>query len=132
MARVKAHPNKVDPDVKRRVKKGTVCGATNNIPRPKPPRCRPGVAALRDIRRYQGTTDLLIPMAPFRRLAMGLALVICPGLRFQGTALLALQEASEAHLVQVFEDSNLCALHAKRVTLLPSDMFLARRIRGEA
>jgi histone H3 len=52
-------------------------------------------------------------------------------LRFQSTALLALQEASEAYLVGVFEDTNLCALHAKRVTIMPKDMQLARRIRGE-
>ena len=52
-------------------------------------------------------------------------------LRFQAAAILALQEASEAYLVGLFEDSNLCAIHAKRVTIMPRDMQLARRIRGE-
>ena len=52
-------------------------------------------------------------------------------LRFQSTAILALQEASEAYLVALFEDTNLCAVHAKRVTIMPKDLQLARRIRGE-
>jgi histone H3 len=54
-----------------------------------------------------------------------------PDLRFQSTAILALQEASEAYLVGLFEDTNLCAMHAKRVTIMPADIQLARRIRGE-
>jgi histone H3 len=52
-------------------------------------------------------------------------------LRFQSTAVLALQEAAEAHLISTFEDTNLCAIHARRVTIMPKDMQLARRIRGE-
>ena len=52
-------------------------------------------------------------------------------LRFQGSAVLALQEAAEAYLVGLFEDTNLCAIHAKRVTIMPKDIQLARRIRGE-
>jgi histone H3 len=52
-------------------------------------------------------------------------------LRFQSQAVLALQEASEAYLVGLFEDTNLCSIHAKRVTIMPKDMQLARRIRGE-
>ncbi|GKD65968.1 histone H3.2-like protein, partial [Tanacetum coccineum] len=59
----------------------------------------------------------------------------CPGfqtdLRFQSSAVAALQEASEAYLAGLFEDTNLCAIHAKRVTIIPKDMQLARRIRGE-
>jgi histone H3 len=51
--------------------------------------------------------------------------------RFQSVALLALQEATEAYLVGLFEDTNLCAIHAKRVTIMPKDIQLARRIRGE-
>jgi histone H3/H4 len=51
--------------------------------------------------------------------------------RWQGTAILALQEAAEAHLVGLFEDANLCAIHAKRVTIMPKDLQLARRIRGQ-
>ena len=51
--------------------------------------------------------------------------------RFQSQAIFALQEAAEAYLVGLFEDTNLCAIHAKRVTIVPKDMILARRIRGE-
>ena len=96
-------------------------------------RVRPGTAALRDIRRYQKSTDLLISRQPFQRLVREIAKVDL-GLelyRFQATALLALQEAAEAHLVGLFEDTNLCAIHAKRVTITPKDMQLARRIRGK-
>ena len=52
-------------------------------------------------------------------------------LRFQSNAVLALQEAAEAYMVGLFEDTNLCAIHAKRVTIMPKDIQLARRIRGE-
>merc|ERR1719464_2481497 len=75
----------------------------------KPHRFRPGTVALREIRRFQKSTEL----------------------RFQSSAVLALQEASEAYMVGLFEDTNLCAIHAKRVTIMPKDMQLARRIRGE-
>lgn len=54
-----------------------------------------------------------------------------PDLRFQSAAIGALQEAAEAYLVGLFEDTNLCAIHAKRVTIMPKDIQLARRIRGE-
>lgn len=97
----------------------------------KPHRYRPGTVALREIRRYQKSTDLLIRKLPFQRFVRELAQDIKSDLRFQGTALLALQEAAEAYLVGLFEDTNLCAMHAKRVTIMPKDMQLARRIRGE-
>lgn len=61
-------------------------------------------------------------------------IIFCPlqtDLRFQSHAVLALQEAAEAYLVGLFEDTNLCAIHAKRVTIMPKDIQLARRIRGE-
>ena len=96
----------------------------------KPHRYRPGTVALREIRRYQKSTDLLIRKAPFQRLVREI-LQDYGDLRAQSTAILALQEASEAYLVGLFEDSNLCAIHAKRVTLMPKDIKLARRIRGE-
>ena len=51
--------------------------------------------------------------------------------RFEGAALLALQEAAEAYLIALLEDSNLLVIHAKRVTIMPKDIQLARRIRGE-
>lgn len=94
-------------------------------------RFRPGTVALREIRRYQKSTDLLIRKLPFQRLVREVAGEIALGLRFQSTAIMALQEASEAYLVGLFEDVNLCAIHAKRVTIFPKDVQLARRIRGE-
>lgn len=87
--------------------------------------------ALREIRKYQKSTALLIRKAPFQRLVREIAQDFRADLRFQGSALLALQESSEAFLVSLFEDSNLCALHAGRVTIMPKDMQLARRIRGD-
>jgi len=148
----------------------------------KPHRYRPGTVALREIRRYQKSTDLLIRKLPFQRLVREIAqgtftrtrssskanthtqsvstravhpysttltptpavsaLISCVfclydspdfknDLRFQGSGILALQEAAESYLVGLFEDTNLCAIHAKRVTIMPKDMQLARRIRGE-
>jgi histone H3 len=104
----------------------------------KPHRYRPGTVALREIRRYQKSTDLLIRKAPFQRLVREIAQdlynegkINSDDLRFQSTAVLALQEASEAYLVGLFEDTNLCAIHSKRTTIMPKDLMLARRIRGE-
>jgi len=94
-------------------------------------RYRPGTVALREIRRYQKSTDLLIRKRPFQRLVREIAQNYKSDLRFQSSAILALQEASEAYLVGLFEDTNLCAIHAKRVTIMPKDIQLARRVRGE-
>ena len=85
----------------------------------KPHRYRPGTVALREIRRYQKTTELLIRKLPFQRLVREIAQEFKTDLRFQGSAVLALQEAAEAYLVGLFEDTNLCAIHAKRVTIMP-------------
>ena len=91
--------------------------------------------ALREIRRYQKSTDLLLSKLPFARLVREITLSRAGregfSYRYQESAILALQEAAEAYLVQLFQDSNLCALHAKRVTLMPKDIHLARRLRGE-
>jgi histone H3 len=87
--------------------------------------------ALRDIRRYQKSTELLLQRLPFQRLVRELAQDVKVDLRFQASAILALQESTEAYLVNVFEDANLTAIHAKRVTIMPKDIELARRIRGE-
>ena len=95
------------------------------------PSLRPGTVALREIRKYQKSTDLLIRKAPFQRLCREIAEKMKLDVRFQSTAILAYQEASEAYLIGLFEDANLCAMHARRVTLMPKDMVLARRIRGE-
>uniref|UniRef100_A0A672UYN9 Histone H3.3 n=1 Tax=Strigops habroptila TaxID=2489341 RepID=A0A672UYN9_STRHB len=125
-----------------------------------PPSLRPGTVALREIRRYQKSTELLIRKLPFQRLVREIAQDFKTDLRFQSAAIGALQvllvacgaavlsmprwgvlttfslvlfkqEASEAYLVGLFEDTNLCAIHAKRVTIMPKDIQLARRIRGE-
>ena len=97
----------------------------------KPHRFRPGTVALREIRRYQKTTDLLLRRAPFQRLVREVAQDFKTDLRFQTSAVIAIQEACEAYLVGLFEDTNVCAIHAKRVTIMPKDIQLARRIRGE-
>ena len=98
----------------------------------KPRRYRPGTVALRDIRRYQKSTKLLIRKLPFQRLVCEIAQDFkTDGVRFQSSAMMALQEASEAYLVGLFDDTNMCAIHAKRVTIMPKDIQLARRIRGE-
>ena len=97
----------------------------------KPHRYRPGTVALREIRRYQKSTELLIRKLPFQRLVREIAQDFKTDLRFQGSAVLALQESAEAYLVGLFEDTNLAAIHAKRVTIMPKDIQLARRIRGE-
>ncbi|KAH7566296.1 hypothetical protein JRO89_XS08G0133900 [Xanthoceras sorbifolium] len=89
----------------------------------KPHRYRPGTVALR--------TELLIRKLPFQRLVREIAQHFKSDLRFQSHAVLALQEAAEAYLVGLFEDTNLCAIHARRVTIMPKDIQLARRIRGE-
>ncbi|KAF0694156.1 Aste57867_14943 [Aphanomyces stellatus] len=97
----------------------------------KPHRYRPGTVALREIRKYQKTTELLLRKLPFQRLVREIAQDYKTDLRFQSTAIIALQEATEAYLVGLFEDTNLCAIHAKRVTIMPRDIQLARRLRGE-
>ena len=94
-------------------------------------RFRPGTVALREIRRYQRSTDLLLRKLPFQRLVREIATDFKHDLKFQKTAIIALQEASEAYLSEVFEDSNLLSIHTKRVTILPKDMQLARRLRGD-
>lgn len=94
-------------------------------------RWRPGTVALREIKRYQKTTDLLIRRLPFQRLVKDIARNLEAELRFQASAIHALQEATESYLIGLFEDTNLCALHANRVTIMTKDLFLARRIRGD-
>lgn len=86
---------------------------------------------LREIRHYQKSTELLIPKLSFQRLVREIAQEYKTDLKFQAAALGALQEGSEAYLTNLFEDTNLAAIHAKRVTIMPKDVQLARRIRGE-
>jgi histone H3 len=94
-------------------------------------RFRPGTVALREIKRYQKSSDLLLRKLPFQRLVREIASGYRGDLRFQSSALSALQEASEAYLVGLFEDTMLCSLHANRVTVMERDVLLAQRIRGE-
>ena len=115
---------------------GGVRGARKSTPTgsggvKKPHHYRPGTVALREIRRYQKSTELLIRKLPFQRLVREIAQDFKTNLRFQSAAVMALQEAAEAYLVGLFEDSNLCAIHGKRITIMPKDIQLARRIRGE-
>ncbi|CRG88820.1 Histone H3-like centromeric protein cse-4 [Talaromyces islandicus] len=98
-------------------------------------RYKPGTVALKEIRKYQRSFDLLLLKLPFARLVREVALDLLPAevgaeLRWQSHAIQALQEAAEAFLVHLFEDTNLCAIHAKRVTIMQKDIQLARRIRG--
>ena len=91
-----------------------------------------GTVALREIWRYQKSMELLIRKLPFQRLVREIAQSLTKtDIRFQSGAIIALQEASEAYLVGLLEDTNLCTIHAKRVTIMPKDIQLARRIRGE-
>jgi histone H3 len=97
----------------------------------RPHRFRPGTVALREIRKYQKSVELLLRRAPFQRLVREIALEFKTDLRFQATALMALQEAAEQHIISLFEDCQLCAIHARRVTIMARDIVLARRVRGE-
>ena len=94
-------------------------------------RFRPRMMALKEIRHYQKFTGFLIRKLPFQRLVREIAIDVAQEMRFQSSVLLALQEAAEVYLVGLFEDTNLCAIHARRVTILPKDIQLARRIHGE-
>ncbi|XP_051268355.1 histone H3-like centromeric protein A [Dicentrarchus labrax] len=98
---------------------------------PKKRRFRPGTRALMEIRKYQKSTGFLLRKGPFSRLVREVCQSFSKdALRWQIYALMALQEAAEAFLVMLFSDANLCAIHAKRVTVFPRDIQLARRIRG--
>ena len=94
-------------------------------------RYRPGTKALMMIRKYQKSTEPLLRKLPFQRLVREIAQDFRSDLRFKSSAISALQEASEMYLVELFQDTNLGAIHAKRVTIFPKDIQLARRIRGE-
>ncbi|KXZ45682.1 hypothetical protein GPECTOR_51g667 [Gonium pectorale] len=112
--------------------------AAKKTPVPQPPkrkrRVRRGTVALREIRKYQKTTELLIRRAPFQRLVREISQKGGPGgttdFRWRADALEALQEAAEAFMVGMMEDANLCAIHAKRVTIMSKDMLMAQRLRG--
>ena len=112
------------------VRKATPGSSASKAP-PGKRRYRPGERALREIRFYQRNTDLLIRRLPFARLVREVQTYFFrKPYRWQAEAMVAMQEAAEAHLVGLFEDANLCTIHAKRVTIMPKDLQLARRIRG--
>lgn len=94
-------------------------------------RYRPGQLALREIRYFQKTTHLLIPKMPFQRLVKEITLNLKEDFRIQPFALLALQTAAEAFVSNLLEEANYCAFHAGRVTIMPRDIQLARRIRND-
>ena len=153
-----------DPQIQPRIStsRPTLIEPGDPVPRPKR-RYRPGQLALREIRHYQSSTELVLLKLPFARLVREICngldapsssvttsniisnttpkttsgtasgretMEIGKGFRWQSQAIMALQEATEAYLVHLFEDTNLCALHAGRVTITPKDMRLARRVRG--
>ena len=103
----------------------------NSKPLVSPKKSRPGRLALREIKKYQKSTEMLIPKAPFTRLVREVGLNEKKDIRFQKQAIEALHQSSEAYILGLFEDTNLCAIHAKRVTIMPKDMQLARIIRNE-
>ena len=103
-------------------------GAVQPAASKKPHRYRPGTVALREICRYQKSTELLIRRLPFQRLVREIAQDFKGRLNFASGAILALQEAAEAYLVGLFKDTNLCAIHAKHIIIMPKDIQLARHI----
>ena len=97
--------------------------------RAKPKPCRNyTMAALREIRHFQRSVGLLIPLLPFQRLVREIAQDCKMDLRFQSSAILALQEAAEAWLVSLFESVNLCCIHRGRITISPKDFYLVHCI----
>ena len=92
---------------------------------------KPGTVALREIKRYQKSTQMLMPHAPFQRLVRSITRDIDHDLKFQSQAIMALQESTEAYVVGLLEDAQLCSLHANRVTVMKKDIDLSRRIRGD-
>ena len=95
------------------------------------PRMRPGAVALKEIRKYQKSTDLIISKAAFQRIVRQISQTHRPDIRWTSAAMLAVHEVLESYAVAILADSNLCAIHARRVTIMPKDMQLARRIRGD-
>ncbi|KAL0906573.1 hypothetical protein M5K25_025075 [Dendrobium thyrsiflorum] len=94
-------------------------------------RFRPGTVALREIRKLQKTWNYLIPAAAFIRIVKDMTFFYSRVVnRWRAEALVAIQEAAESFVIELFEDANLCAIHAKRVTLMQKDIHLARRIGG--
>jgi histone H3 len=132
MARTKQTPRKFTggkaPSKQRTVKATRKLKSADGVK--KPHRRRPGTVAMRDIRKYQKSTDLLLAKLPFQRLVRDIAQDKWHDMRFQGDAMFILQEVTEAFIVELFEDANLLATSAKRVTIMPKDIQLALRLGG--
>ena len=125
----KANAKKIPTKGAKTIKK--TAPATGGVKEGVKRRNKPGTVALREVRRFQRSTKLLLPRASVQRVVRDIAHDLDHTLRFQNQALFAVQEAAEAYLVGLFEDANLCCLHAKRVTCNDKDLKLARRIRGD-
>ena len=126
------------PQPKTKKKKGKAQGGGKTLPASqqgtkKPRRYRPGTVALREIWRYQKSTELLIRKLPFQQLVREMAQDLGKkDIHFQSGAIIVLQETLEAYLVGLLKDASLCAIHAKRVTIMTKDIQLACCIRGES
>ena len=133
MARTKHTARKDEVGKKRStfVKKQPRSQTSQTSVQQQPHRYRPGTVVLREIQRYQKSTELLIRKLPFQCLVHEIPQGYGVGYRVTPAMMMALQEAAEAYLVQLLEDSNLCAIHVKCITIQPKDMQLARRIHGE-
>lgn len=105
--------------------------AKKHQPPKKKRRYRPGTVALREIRKYQKTSDLLVAKAPFQRIVKEICTNIKSDIRYQSSAVLATHEAAESYLVGLNEDANFCAIHGKRVTVMPKDMQLVKTIKKD-
>ena len=129
MSRTKETARKTKKAIgKKSAKKASATGSTGVK---KAFRFHPGTVALREIRRYQKGTELLLRKLPFQRLIREVATAHKEGLRFQSSAVAAIQEATESYIISLLSDTNLCAIHSRRVTIMPKDVHLARRLRGE-
>lgn len=127
-----------DKDERRKKFKNDAPAWERRQPPPPPPQVKrkykfkPGTVALKEIRKYQRSSDLLIPKAPFARVVREVVDEVSDTVtRVQSDAILALQEATEDILVSIFNDSVLCHVHRQRVTLMPKDWALALCLRGE-
>lgn len=134
MARTKQTARKTTGGKAPRKQIATKAARKTSLPTPqtasKRTRYKPGTVALKEIRRYQNSTDLLIRKLPFQRFVRSIAQQYKADVRFQGPALACLHESLEAYLTGVFEDANACAVHARRVTILKRDLSLVDKIRG--
>ena len=133
MARTKHTARKDEAGKKRSTfaKKQPRSQADNPLTQHQPHRYRPGTIALREIRKYQKSTELLIHKLSFQHLVREILQGFGVGFRVTPAMMMALQEAAEAYLVQLLDDSNLCTIHAKHITIQPKDIQLVRWIHEE-